>query len=153
MVASIFCHGSFKSYRSCSLAPQNKQQRNFPSRNLNRRIVSSSDYRRHARNNYFDRLKQHETLVKNYTSRFQTLHETDHQALFGGSGLAIKKGHYYSSLQLTYTFKRGTKHKKLRRLALCAFIINSALNKLSQKQLAVCKHKKYRIWSNRKREA
>ena len=51
-----------------------------------------------------------------------------HPALFGGRGergrgWAIKKGHYYSSLQLTYTFETFAQSKKnLWRLELCSFI-------------------------------
>ena len=71
-----------------------------------------------------------------------------HPALFGGGGRgrgAKNRGHYYSSLQLTYTFKTRTKDTKthtaafisaailsaatkLRRLVLCAFIVIHALN-------------------------
>ena len=52
-----------------------------------------------------------------------------HPALFKGRGEGVshKKGHYYSSLQLTYTFKTRTKHTKRRRLALCAFILKIAV--------------------------
>ena len=42
--------------------------------------------------------------------------------IWGRGWGAKKRRHYYCSLQLTYTFKTRTIHKKLRRLALCAFI-------------------------------
>ena len=55
-----------------------------------------------------------------------------HSALFEGRGgegrgkerVSQKMRHCYSSLQLTYTFKTRTKHKKLWRLALCCVYVN-----------------------------
>ena len=44
-----------------------------------------------------------------------------HPAIFDREGVSRKMRHCYSSLQLTYTFKTRTKHKKLRRLALCVY--------------------------------
>ena len=49
-----------------------------------------------------------------------------HPALFGGGGEPKNRGHYYFSLQLTYTFKTRTKHTKTHTAAFISAAVLSA---------------------------